>query len=1316
MRNADRGNPVSIPPLPELDSLESLTASGEASPEGAWWVTYQVVEHLMGSLSERDKVNHRFLPDLLSTKLDKYEEMMQEKAVRPLPNDRLQQLVNYASQAAENILRKPRSNLVKEEARIRPHQLREMRPKTMHWLNSQPGGTVQQKLAGNKRLAAMVNEFTFETKENRVVAHILYRLGQRVASRLEIGIAQVGAYDTAGPGESRMKELERFQQIVRRKKTSALADVKPSNERIPNNVLLGDRHYSVLWRTNQMLNEYDKLIAAHWHEAFERYVYMQFWAIAAKLQADTRARLLDGLAVAADGGGDFGFLDIGASRIANLRMVVPSSDFGLQWGVVKFINRDKRYGFIDIDGNKCHFTASSLRGRISFDELRFDQVVQVNVRTSDKGVSASEVRTEEQMTLLEVIMESPLRIGVRIVHSWLEGARYIPYEEQSFAYVFELAVRPALRNGRGIAFNASRVDGVFEDHIHHADLGAIRELSDRIAGEACLRFGLPKSEAVRRDDIPEETREAIAEGLAFDFVTRRPALLAEGAFPVEVAREPYNLSFGGRAESPRSGNLYDLALEAASATGIVTGNDEGPYAKAAFGQMLESVRKIGMPQQGYFVYTVPDTVDEFSQRMKAYINAVSKRAYPIWRSIAGATAWRQGTGREINNWNIVVIDTLEESGNAVLLRTKHDDRLGDIVFEHYPPYSLTDEKFPINGHAIEREYIEKFGQAYGIPFTDTQIEHLLRSGKVYDVLVNGNLSIEYTEGSEGPEFIKLFFDGSIYGALAEEWKRRFASYAKALFKDPESGGVDVQTHVHAVVLLGDHIPNAQDWKQELRRLTGCIDVSALTNRDVLEGTLAINRRLKLGLPTWYEYLPDLSLEVVKDGMYDELSLIKNESIQSMGEDKVIQVREKLTLEAGHGDYRFPLVKGNAGKHNADFNAFIRHPSFPLKSDLPVTMSIRYRYGNENSYELTLFPEDRGSAPFDSVIVRWEERDVVHKKDEIPAFPHPAPSEEEPSVRITYLRDNCAIMLRIIESKLESGLPASEDDFRRIKRLLSGEFLNSLFKVLHSRAPETAQWFDMFNGSMLVRYFADLVGGHRRLLPEYYLSAVSDGSLADFRMKLIRTLCLFGNRVTSIFYRELAIANELEDRYRMDGYSGLLIMDDHIDSLIDDMLEEYKLPVRRTPMIRSLRRALWKKDSLIGDIYETRPELIIRVVDTIEREFSRLSSRTHIRPFVATLYRDYCEVLLGILRLRKNEGFSLLKTGSTRAAQLAKHIRKLDRLILTNGFSISSDVKLAVKKPPVLDKMSDLGFALNNYLTGDRGTNLIQVIGFDGETE
>ena len=62
--------------------------------------------------------------------------------------------------------------------------------------------------------------------------------------------------------------------------------------------------------------------------------------------------------------------------------------------------------------------------------------------------------------------------------------------------------------------------------------------------------------------------------------------------------------------------------------------------------------------------------------------------------------------------------------------------------------------------------------------------------------------------------------------------------------------------------------------------------------------MVYKERLNRHLPTWTEYLPHLSLEVIKDGDYAELELIGDDvSFDVMGDDNEHIIEERLLLKA-----------------------------------------------------------------------------------------------------------------------------------------------------------------------------------------------------------------------------------------------------------------------------------------------------------------------------------------------------------------------------------------------------------------------------------
>ncbi|SHH23708.1 hypothetical protein [Clostridium grantii] len=141
------------------------------------------------------------------------------------------------------------------------------------------------------------------------------------------------------------------------------------------------------------------------------------------------------------------------------------------------------------------------------------------------------------------------------------------------------------------------------------------------------------------------------------------------------------------------------------------------------------------------------------------------------------------------------------------------------------------------------------------------------------------------------------------------------------------------------------------------------------------------------------------------------------------------------------------------------------------------------------------------------------------------------------------------------------------------------------------------------------------------------------------------------------------------------------------------------------IIRSSGKSLWADKSLIFDVYKNKPKLVEDILKAIEHKFKYMAS---IDNPASSLFKDYSEMLLAIIRLREVDGFDILQAGSSRALRLSKYIKSIDCSISKGNGSVKSFIRFDLNKPGSLINMSDLSYVVNVYLTGEKGANLIQV--------
>lgn len=135
--------------------------------------------------------------------------------------------------------------------------------------------------------------------------------------------------------------------------------------------------------------------------------------------------------------------------------------------------------------------------------------------------------------------------------------------------------------------------------------------------------------------------------------------------------------------------------------------------------------------------------------------------------------------------------------------------------------------------------------------------------------------------------------------------------------------------------------------------------------------------------------------------------------------------------------------------------------------------------------------------------------------------------------------------------------------------------------------------------------------------------------------------------------------------------------------------------------------------MIFEIYNRYPEFIEMTVDHITKEIKNTAKRRlrekELRRHQKR-YLRYVEMILAILRLRKNEGFEYLLVDSKHSRELARSIRIVDEK-MEHPFS---KIRLRVNKPEALRNMSDVAYAVDMYLTGNERVDSIEVISVESD--
>lgn len=360
---------------------------------------------------------------------------------------------------------------------------------------------------------------------------------------------------------------------------------------------------------------------------------------------------------------------------------------------------------------------------------------------------------------------------------------------------------------------------------------------------------------------------------------------------------------------------------------------------------------------------MPDLMDEFNKDIKTQIHYNGKRLFQVPRSVAVLFADVNYNG-ELPEGDYYVIDMDGDEPSVVQLQVRYNEEKNENVIVRRGLKRIKDGH---RGYSDFAElYLKEYSKKYGVHWSKA-IYNTLKENKIIQQICRSRAGclIPYDD-----EFIVFAFDEDIYNIVQDEIDNEFDNIIQELSLPYES--------VYKVSSLAE---------------SGTYDYTCL-----LDACLEIERRLIEKETLWEEYLPKLSLEVIQDGKFGEVKLIKENEyrdiLKVLDGEEVIQVNGVVTLEGGKNCYQLPLSREVIGKHNSEKMAFLSSKSFPLDNSLQVRMEIHYRYGDEDSYKLVFYPLSK-DAPFSSIENEWRDVERIESisKPQFEAVSHEMTNEE-----------------------------------------------------------------------------------------------------------------------------------------------------------------------------------------------------------------------------------------------------------------------------------------------------------------------------------
>lgn len=1252
------------PPLPPVEDLDAISAAPDASLTASWWRSHQVTEHVFAAIAQTDPRTGDPLPQSLVDLMHGIREVTAE-GCRPFPHDQLFIAAQFAAEPLARLLEHHRHRIVRTHEQLPFHRLREFDARSIAWLARQPGRNIREKLSGRTHALGVKRDVTADTAENQLLRAFAQLLVRRVRTRT----AHADAYDQRTADKDRLAVLVDAARVCsERLRQSEIADVALAMRVRPNNVLLSDPLYSRVFRAWKWLRDEESDLQRSWSEVVARVRELLFWIVAARLADAERVIVCDTLARVS--------MRRDTDASVGIELVGPGSS---AW----MLNPPLQFLVLPRTHNDCAF----------------------QIRLSLHG-------------------------GFLLAHvASLEG-RGLLREGSMSSLSFEVRPEPQrVAAGRGIAMMIDGVDSAaYGANRNYADIAGMKALADQISGQilahCAVRF-ISKRSFVAPHPLMDADRVGLELGgvivRANDGRPRGMRTRAWSAALTVPGDHDAAEWLDGRNDRRLAGGTSSRSIWALHDVldPPVDAND-GELALVARRVVSSIASELSAPASATIAYTVPDSSDAFSQRtIRTAFSASFNRPLPVWRSIAGATGWVMGTSAHLVSPgdHVVVVDAEFSAVTITLLVAAYDARLErafpesrGVHWERRPPLPPNEQLEQLGWPNLLRAYGRNLlardaGNDLDPEECERTIEDLARTGVLASLVERGgSIFVELAPRRNGrAEALELSHDSQRFRAEVDRW---MSMLAEAL--GPELQTLRARRSATHVLLLGG--PSVLDGFSdvgirniavELERWVR-VHVASTPATSVAFGARECLRRKDAKCVAWKEWLPDLSLEVVRDGHYGDLPLIDRDRVIDpfLGVAVDLEVPERLTLARGQKWYSFPLMVGREGRRPLIWEARLESPAFPLVHDVRAVIRLSYSYGMDATYELVVEPESPAHAPFARIQARW-----LRAGDSAPTIAPLEPPEFGP---MSWAEQDEAEFL-----KFANLTP------RRLGEQQFAAWLRDLVERCWAGGRSIAAATAKSRAAFVT--FRDHLRG----------AVPASVSLEHLPRAIEILACLHEDAPAETRTQVLALDDQAGDEplayKRIAPLLSCIVGDGrgerapHLDRLLARLLRHSSFetfdPAMVNTTMRAITNAVWRHPGLIFSIQRT-PGAVAVLVTQCRRSLQNLLTRVPMRTIdkerervlmmYGLPYRDACETLLALLRLGDDPQIASLQCGTPSADAIAKNVRQLDSRFSRAQIEVPWTVPLGVHPPTHLRRMSPTAFVLNNYLADGAGMNLVHV--------
>lgn len=692
-----------------------------------------------------------------------------------------------------------------------------------------------------------------------------------------------------------------------------------------------------------------------------------------------------------------------------------------------------------------------------------------------------------------------------------------------------------------------------------------------------------------------------------------------------------------------------------------------------FSKYLKNIKdKKNINNKNICIYSTLEALDSDNQKiLKSIFDSNFDTSYPIWRSILATYSIKNSDNKSWlkNKDKFFVLDLNTEIPSINIIEIEGN------VYKHHPALSLEeiDEENNININEISlksylRKYLEEYMIFYNIEMNENEKNNLISSGKIYKVIFGNkrkylikNKTFYLEKNEEILEKIKT----EIHSNLLSFVDKFFYKY---------------RIEKKKIVIISDYLYN----KYSIENMF----VKTMKERELLFGKEEIIEKIKSGKTPWSEYLPNLSLETIKDGHFYNLELIKkNQGVEIiLGKEAIINISEELVLPKDKKIIRFPLYSRDSNNKKLYFLE-IRSDLFPLKENLVVNLEVIYSYGNKEPYKIDLKAKDINSSKFST---KWTENiDDL----EIKSLDFLGENNKNDSDGIVGINEIIK-KIKTDNSELKDYLKRKKNKLRTyvIEEIEKGNLEN--IKNILDRNSKIQDLLEILNEKKV----------EKDLLDEIAIFLASFGILIYDKIKVNDLKFDYRKRTTLFLYK---LNNQLK-----------------LKDILGDKDKKYG------KYIETIAEIAWLDKTFINNLIEKEPEIIKASLKFLKndlkyfkqefkKEYDRWNENAQLWK-ITNRFKSYLEFILAILTINDKEKLKeMFKVWDKRdILKILYDIKDIDRRIQIDYPQLREEFNKRIKlifneigeqKEEIgLESMSDLAYTVYCYLTGNDGSEAIKI--------